>query len=53
MISNFINHYFGDGYRVVKKPHFSPIPLLLTGFRLISIRKAKKEFCKEKGMFFD
>ena len=27
-----------------KKTHFSPFPLLLTGFRLISVRMAKNEF---------
>ena len=44
---------FNDGQRVAQKPHFSPIPLLWTGFRLISIRIAKNEFCKKKGIFSD
>ena len=30
---------------------FSPIPLVWTGFRLISIRRAKHEFCNKKGIF--
>ena len=37
---------FGDGLQVAKNLHFTPIPLLWTGFRLISIRNAKNEFCK-------
>ena len=37
----------------MKKPHFSPIPLLWTGFWLIGIEMAKNEFCKKKGIFFD
>ena len=50
---NFLQH-FGDGRRVAKKPHFSPIPLLWTGFRLISMAKrmAKKEFfIKQRRIF--
>ena len=39
---------FGDGRRVAKKPHFSPIPLVWTSFRLISIRMAKNEFFRKK-----
>ena len=42
-----------DVQRVAQKPHFSPIPLLWTGFWLISIRMAKNEFCKKKGTFSD
>ena len=36
-----------------KTPHFSPILLLWTSFRLISIRVAKNEFCKKRGIFSD
>ena len=38
-----------------KKPAliFSPILLLWTSFRLISIRVAKNEFCKKRGIFSD
>ena len=35
-----------------KTPHFSPF-LLWTSFRLISIRVAKNEFCKKRGIFSD
>ena len=43
---------FVDGRRVAKKPHFSPVSLLWTSFRLISIRMAKNEFCKKKRHIF-
>ena len=43
---------FGDGRQVAKKPHFSPIPLLWTGYRLISIRMAKNEFFRKKKRKF-
>ena len=52
-IGNFLQ-LFGDGRRVAKKPHFSPIPLLWTSFPLISMvkRMAKNEFCiKQRHSF--
>ena len=36
----------------IKKPHFSPIPILWTGFRLIRIRMTKNKFCKKRHFFW-
>ena len=43
-------YLFGYSQRVAKKPHFSPIPLLSTGFWLISIKMAS--FARKKAYFF-
>ena len=48
------NYVYSPGRRAAKKPYFSPIPLLLTGFRLISIQQwLKTSFARKKGILSD
>ena len=48
------NYIYSPGRRAAKKPYFSPIPLLLTGFRLISIQQwLKTSFARKKGILSD
>ena len=48
------NYIYSPGRRLTKKTYFSPIPLLLIGFRLISIQQwLKTSFARKKGIFSD
>ena len=48
------NYIYSPGRRLAKKTYFSPIPLLLIGFRLISIQQwLKTSFARKKGIFSD
>ena len=53
-VSTETNYIYSPGRRAAKKPYFSPIPLLLTGFRLISIQQwLKTSFARKKGILSD
>ena len=46
------NYIYSPGRRLAKKTYFSPIPLLLIGFRLISIQQwLKTSFARKKAYF--
>ena len=53
-VSTETNYIYSPGRRAANKPYFSPIPLLLTGFRLISIQQwLKTSFARKKGILSD